>query len=60
LLPTGQLFYDQPGTYTFTVPSGVTQVSVLCVGGGGGAGSNVGASTTAAGGGGGGMCYGNK
>eukprot|EP00047_Mylnosiga_fluctuans_P008584 m.259310 g.259310 ORF g.259310 m.259310 type:complete len:289 (+) comp22377_c0_seq1:597-1463(+) len=33
----GQIAYTTPGTYTFTVPSFVTQISIVCVGGGGGA-----------------------
>lgn len=35
---SGQQAYTTPGTYTFTVPAGVTSISVLCVGAGGGAG----------------------
>jgi hypothetical protein len=33
-----QVAYTTPGTYQWTCPSGVTSVSVVCVGGGGGAG----------------------
>lgn len=58
--PAGQFLYDTTGTFTFTPPSGVTQVSVLCTAGGGGAGSFVGGTGSAAGGGGGGTCYANK
>ena len=38
----GQQAYTTPGTYSWTCPSGVTSVSVVCVGGGGGStdGSN--------------------
>jgi hypothetical protein len=36
---TGEQVFDQPGTFTWTAPTGVVDVSVLCVGGGGGAGS---------------------
>jgi hypothetical protein len=32
----GQQAYITPGSYTFTVPAGVTSVSVVCVGGGAG------------------------
>jgi hypothetical protein len=35
----GQQAYTTAGTYTFTVPAGVTSVSVLCVGGGSGGGN---------------------
>jgi hypothetical protein len=35
LLP-GQVAYTTPGTYSWTVPAGVTSVSVVAVGGGGG------------------------
>ena len=34
----GQTAYTSAGTYTFTVPAGVSSVSVVCVGSGGGAG----------------------
>lgn len=33
--PVGQTAYTTPGTYTFTVPDGVTSLCVVCVGGGG-------------------------
>jgi hypothetical protein len=33
--PTGAQAYTTPGTYSWTVPDGVTSVSVLCIGGGG-------------------------
>ena len=47
------------GTYTFTVPAGVTEVSAVCIGGGGGGGGNNGVSGPGAtGGGGGGLSYG--
>ena len=32
----GQQEYTSPGTYTFTAPTGVTSVCVVCIGGGGG------------------------
>lgn len=35
---TGQQSYESAGTYTFTVPTGVTSISAVCVGGGGGGG----------------------
>ena len=34
LTQSGQQAYTTPGTYTWTVPVGVTSVSVVCVGGG--------------------------
>lgn len=34
LAPSGQQAYTTAGTYTFTVPAGVSSVSMLCVGGG--------------------------
>ena len=47
------------GTYTFTVPAGVTEVSAVCIGGGGGGGGNNGVSGPgASGGGAGGLAYG--
>ena len=50
---TGLTYSGTPGTFTWTCPTGVTSVTVICVGGGGagGAGINVG------GGGGGGVGY---
>jgi len=33
---SGQQAYTTAGTYTFTVPAGVTSISVLCISGGGG------------------------
>jgi hypothetical protein len=32
----GETSYTTPGTYTFTIPAGVTSISAVCVGGGGG------------------------
>ena len=52
---TGQTAYTSPGSYTFTVPSGVTSVSMVAIGGGGNGGSNYGS-----GGGGGGLGYKNN
>jgi hypothetical protein len=37
---TGQQSYTSPGTYTWTAPAGVNDVSVVCIGGGGGGGPN--------------------
>ena len=55
----GQAYYSSPGSYTFDVPSGVTQISAVCVGGGGGGGGNNGTSGPgSSGGGGGGLAYG--
>lgn len=34
--PGGQVEYTTPGTYTWTVPSGVNSVCVVCIGGGAG------------------------
>lgn len=34
--PFGCATYGTPGTYSFTVPSGITKISVVCVGAGGG------------------------
>lgn len=50
----GQQAYTSAGTYTWVAPSGVTSVSVVCVGGGGGG------NTGYAGGGGGGLGYKNN
>jgi hypothetical protein len=56
---TGQQAYTTAGTYTFTVPAGVTSVSTVCVGGGGGGaigdGSNYGSGGSGAG-----LAYGNN
>jgi hypothetical protein len=49
----GEQLYVTPGTYTFTVPAGVTSISMVCVGGGA-------ASTTTTGGGGGALSYKNS
>jgi hypothetical protein len=48
VLPTGsQIEWTTPGTYTWTVPAGVTQIfGVLISGGGGGAASDIGSSTS--------------
>lgn len=55
----GQQAYTSAGSYTFTVPSGVSSVSVVCVGGGGGSCGCAGSSSySGAGGGGGGLAYG--
>ncbi len=48
----GQIAYTTPGTYTFTAPTGVIRVSVVCVGGGGGGGSTDGGGGGGGGGGG--------
>jgi len=39
---TGEAVYNVSGTYTFAPPSGVTSVSVVCVGAGGGSGTYLG------------------
>ena len=36
LTPSGEQSYTTPGTYTFTVPTGVTSLDIFVVGGGGG------------------------
>jgi hypothetical protein len=46
--------YTSPGSYTFTVPAGVTSISVLCIGGGG---SGVSGANNNGGGGGGALAY---
>jgi len=52
----GERIYNNPSTYSWTAPAGVTSVCVLCVGGGGGgAGATVGGS----GGGGGALAWAN-
>lgn len=54
-----QEIYSVPGTYTFTVPAGVTMLSAACIGGGGGgAGNNSDGNFGTGGGGGGGLCWG--
>ena len=37
--PVSPVVYDTPGDYVFTVPAGVTSITVECWGGGGGAGN---------------------
>lgn len=54
LTTAGQQAYTTPGTYSWTAPSGVTSISVVCVGGGGSGGS------TGTGGGGGGLGWKNN
>ena len=54
---TGQTQYTTPGTYSWTVPEGVTSISVVAVGGGGGA---ISAQNDVSGGGGGALAYGNN
>ena len=58
----GQQAYTTPGTYSWTAPSGVTSVSVVCVGGGGGGQTSAQASNgaSACGGAGGGLGYKNN
>ncbi len=58
--PIGQQAYTTAGTFTFTVPIGVTEICAVCVGGGGGGGGGDGGiGETNSGGGGGGLSYGN-
>ena len=54
--PPGQVVFDTPGTTTWTVPNGVTSVSVVCIG----AGNAGGASSCVHPGGGGALVYGNN
>jgi hypothetical protein len=60
----GQQEYSVAGTYTFTVPTGVTSVSAVAVGGGGGGqisrGGSTGTERPASGGGGGGLGWKNN
>lgn len=55
--PPGQQAYTTAGTYSWTAPSGVTSVCVVCVGGGGGGGNS---GDGAGGGGGGGLGWKNN
>jgi hypothetical protein len=43
LQPQGQIAYTTPGTYNWTVPAGVSQISMVGIGGGGAGGSAYGA-----------------
>ena len=54
--PPGQVVFDTPGTTTWTVPNGVTSVSVVCIGAGNGGGASGGLHP----GGGGALAYGNN
>ena len=55
----GQQEYLNPGTYSWTVPGGVTSISCVVIGGGGGSSGCSGSSQySGAGGGGGGLAYG--
>lgn len=56
---SGTSEYGYTNSGTWTVPSGVTRISVVCIGGGGG-GSNSGTFTNPSGGGGGGLSYRNN
>ena len=59
LKTSGERCFLSPGTYSFTVPSNVTQLSAVCIGGGGGGGCGTGITTNGAygSGGGGGLSY---
>jgi PKD repeat protein len=35
IVDSGQILYDTPGNYSWTAPTGVTSVDVVCIGGGG-------------------------
>ena len=57
----GESLYTTPGTYSWTAPQGITNISVLCVGGGGGGASAGGIGGPSGGGGaGGGLAYKNN
>ena len=56
----GEMLDDTPGQKTWTVPAGVTSVSVLCIGGGGGCVLYPSGTTGASGGGGGALGYKNN
>jgi len=53
----GQIDYTTPGSYTFTMPAGVSDSSAIVVGGGGGGGNATNDDEPGAGGGGGGLAY---
>ena len=53
----GQQAYTTPGSYTWTVPSSVTSISVVCVGGGAGGEQGGGGTIYGGGGGGGALAY---
>ena len=55
--PIGQQAYTTPGTFSFTVPAGVTSISAVVVGGGGGGGNDTDNTEPGSGGGGGGLAY---
>ena len=57
---SGQQTYTSSGTYSWTCPSGVTSVSVVCIGGGGGGNGGGNGVGGAGGGGGGGLGYKNN
>jgi len=58
--PRGQQTYTSSGSYSWTCPSGVTSVSVVCIGGGGGGNGGGNGVGGAGGGGGGGLGYKNN
>ena len=53
----GQEEYTAPGTYTWVCPTGVTSISVLCIGGGGGGSAGTNIIGVGGGGGGGALAY---
>ena len=53
----GESVYANPGTYSWTCPTGVTSVSVVCIGGGGGGRSASNNSWSGGGGAGGALAY---
>ena len=54
----GQEEYTTPGSYSFVVPVGVTEISAVCIGGGGGGAGGIDGANGGGGGGGGGLAYG--
>ena len=52
-----QIEFTTPGTYSWTVPTGITSISAVCVGGGGGGSGAAGGSLFDFGGAGGGLSY---
>jgi hypothetical protein len=52
--PPGQVEFTTAGSGTWTVPAGISQISVVCIGGGGGGSASAGTSNASGGGGGGG------